>query len=63
MRHAFPWLSPLLLLLANLAFGLFLHRSEISEVVWIGAFAYIIFECSVLSIIWHPFRDFVLGGF
>ena len=62
-RHAFPWLSPLLLLLANLAFGLFLHRSEISEVVWIGAIAYIIFECSVLSIIWQPFRDFVLGGF
>ncbi|MEO1790855.1 MAG: hypothetical protein AAFR25_01355 [Cyanobacteria bacterium J06629_19] len=63
MRHAFPWLSPLLLLLANLAFGLFLHRNSASEVVWMSAIAYIIFECAVLSIIWHPFRDFVLQRF
>jgi len=63
MRHAFPWLSPLLLLLANLAFGMFLHRSEISEVLWVGAIAYIILECGVLSVFWQPFRDFILQGF
>ncbi len=63
MRHAFPWLSPLLLLLANLAFGLFLRRRGISEVVWIVAIAYILFECSVLTIFWQPFRDLMLKGF
>lgn len=63
MRHAFPWLSPLLLLLSNLAFGLFLHSHGISKVVWVGAIAYILLECSILSICWESFRDFVLLGF
>lgn len=63
MRHAFPWLSPLLLMLANLAFGLFLHRSGISEAVWVGAIAYIILECGAISVLWEPFRDFLLLGF
>ena len=63
MRHAFPWLSPLLLVLANLAFGMFLHRSGISDVLWLIAIAYIIFQCSVLTIIWHPFREALLKGF
>jgi len=63
MRHAFPWLSPLLLLLSNLAFGLFLHRNGVSEALWVGAAAYITLECAVITILWQPFRNFILSGF
>ncbi|MEN8444903.1 MAG: hypothetical protein AAFV85_16390 [Cyanobacteria bacterium J06634_6] len=63
MRHAFPWFSPLLLMLANLAFGMFLHSSGISDVLWMLAITYIIFECSVLTIVWHPFREALLKSF
>ena len=63
-RSQWPLLSAVMLLLANMAFGLFLH-AEYSETtyVWIAAIAYITFECSALSIAWRPVRNFVLLGF
>ncbi|MEL7332265.1 MAG: hypothetical protein AAFN12_08445 [Cyanobacteria bacterium J06560_2] len=62
MRN-FPWLSILLLLLANVAFGLFLRGLAISGPVWLLAVTYIAFECSVLSILWEPFHSFMMLGF
>lgn len=59
----FPWLSTVLLLLANVAFGFFLQERQSSEVVWVISVAYIALECSVLSVAWRPARDFILLGF
>lgn len=66
--RTFPWLSVLLLLLANVAFGFFLHdhdgvRQGQAELVWASAIAYIVFECSVLSIAWKSTQRFMLLGF
>ena len=62
-REGFPALSVLMLLLANMAFGFFLHHYEFHIVSWVLAVVYILFECSVLSIAWEPARNFVLMGF
>ncbi|MEL6554716.1 MAG: hypothetical protein AAFQ63_14795 [Cyanobacteria bacterium J06621_11] len=64
MRN-FPWLSILLLLLANIAFGLFLRDLEASKYiyVWIAAVFYTVLECSVLSIWWEPFHRMILRAF
>jgi hypothetical protein len=66
-RHPFfqlPLLSVLLLLLANMAFGLFLHEDYgQSYFVWGAAIVYIVLECSALSIAWRPTRNFLLLGF
>ncbi|MGD1898252.1 MAG: hypothetical protein ACFB16_15010 [Phormidesmis sp.] len=62
MRN-FPWFSILLLLLANIAFGLFLRDLDLSGWVWTAAIAYIAFECSILSIFWTPFYRFIMIGF
>lgn len=53
-----------MLLLANMAFGLYLH-SEYSTTLspWVAATAYVVFECSALSVAWKPVRNFVLLGF
>ncbi|WP_121971443.1 hypothetical protein [Leptolyngbya sp. BC1307] len=59
----YPWLSTVLLLLANTAFGFFLQERQSSEAVWAISIAYIALECSVLSIAWRPTRDFILLGF
>lgn len=59
----------LLFLLANAAFGFFLHdhdgikRGVHSELIWASGIAYIVFECSVLSIAWRATRRFMLLGF
>jgi len=53
-----------MLLLANMAFGLFLHREyDSATYAWLAAIAYIIIECSALSIAWRPVRNFILLGF
>lgn len=46
-----------------MAFGFFLHGRSSSELVWIVAIAYIVFECSVLSVAWKPTQRFLLLGF
>ncbi len=59
-----PLLSTLLLMLANLALGFFLHNDYgQSYVVWGLAVLYTAIECSALSIAWKPTRDFILLGF
>ena len=52
-----------MLLLANMAFGFFLHHYDFYLYSWVLAGAYILFQCSALSIAWKPARDFVLMGF
>jgi len=58
-----PWLSILLLLLANIAFGIFLHERSMSLLLWGLTVAYVVLECGILSVIWHPVRDLLLLGF
>ncbi len=58
-----PVFSMLLLLLANLVFGLFLREHQSSQLYWILAIAYITLKCGVLSIVWRPTRNFLLLGF
>jgi hypothetical protein len=60
-----PLLSTLLLMLTNMAFGLFLHSTygPQSYFVWSLALLYTVIECSALSIAWRPTRDFILLGF
>ncbi len=59
-----PLLSTLLLMLANLAYGFFLHDNYgQSYFVWGIAIVYSVIECSALSIAWRPTRDFILLGF
>ena len=62
-KEGFPGLSVLMLLLANMAFGSFLHRHEFHVTSWVLAIIYILFECGALSIAWRPARDFLLLGF
>ena len=53
-----------MLLLANMAFGLYLHSEYSGALVsWVAATAYVVFECSALSIAWRPVRNFFLLGF
>ncbi|MEL6471102.1 MAG: hypothetical protein AAFQ74_15345 [Cyanobacteria bacterium J06623_4] len=60
----FPWVSAGLLLLANIAFGSFLHSQDTaSQLIWMLAVVYVVLECSVLSICWQPVRNFILKGF
>lgn len=58
-----PAFSMLLLLLANLVFGLFLQEHQSLQIHWIIAIGYIALECGILSIAWRPTRDFILLGF
>ena len=59
-----PLLSAIMLLLANMAFGFFLHTEYDSDLyAWIAATVYVVFECSALSIAWRPVRNFILLGF
>ena len=62
-REGFPGLSVLMLLLANMAFGFFLHNQDSHESVWLLALIYVFLECGALSIAWRPARDLVLMGF
>ena len=62
MRNSL-WLAFCLRLLANTAFGIFLHERETSQAIWLLAAGYIALECGILSIAWKPTRNFVLLGF
>ncbi|MBE9060846.1 hypothetical protein [cf. Phormidesmis sp. LEGE 11477] len=61
--RAVPWLSICLVLLANIAFGSFLHEHQISEFIWMGAIVYIVLQCGALSVGWQPVHQFILLGF
>ncbi|MEM8503652.1 MAG: hypothetical protein AAF716_10935 [Cyanobacteria bacterium P01_D01_bin.1] len=61
--RAFPWVSISLVLLANIAFGSFLHESQIAWLTWSIATSYVVLQCGVLSIVWRPVRNFLLLGF
>ncbi len=59
-----PLLSALLLMLANMMFGFFLHEyNDYFSLVWGTAIAYIVIQCGVLSVAWRPTRDLILMGF
>ena len=58
-----PWLSSMLLLLAFMGFGAFLHSRDSSDVVWWLALGYAVIESALLTIVWKPLRDFFLLGF
>jgi hypothetical protein len=60
---AFPWLSACLFLLANVAFGAFLHDSHASPPFWLLAGLYIAIQAAALSVAWKPVRNFFLLGF
>lgn len=40
-----------------------MHGRSSSELAWIMAIAYILFECSILSVAWKPTQRFLLLGF
>ena len=63
LEFRFPGLSVIFLLLAHMAFGFFLQEIGTQSFGWAIAIAYIILQCSVLSIAWEAARDFVLMGF
>lgn len=63
LEFRFPGLSVIFLLLAHMAFGFFLQEIETHSFGWAIAIAYIVLQCSVLSIAWKPARNFVLMGF
>lgn len=58
-----PWLSSLLLLLAFMGFGAFLHSRHSPEFVWWLALGYAVLESALLTIVWRPLRNFFLLGF
>jgi len=58
-----PLLSMLLLLLANMTFGVFIHEYTRSSFVWAAAVAYIVVKCTVLTIGWKQTRNLFLLGF
>lgn len=58
-----PWLSSLLLLLAFMGFGAFLHSRHSSDLIWGLALAYALVESALLTIMWKPLRNFFLLGF
>lgn len=63
LQFRFPGLSVIFLLLANMAFGFFLHEIEAHRFGWAIATIYIILQCSVLSIAWKRARNLFLMGF
>lgn len=58
-----PWLSSLLLLLAFMGFGAFLHDRHSPDLIWGFALAYAVVEAALLTIMWKPLRNFFLLGF
>ena len=58
-----PWLSALLLLLAYMGFGAFLHARHSPDIIWWLALAYAVIEAAILTIMWKPLRNFFLLGF
>ncbi|MEM7793874.1 MAG: hypothetical protein AAF579_05385 [Cyanobacteria bacterium P01_C01_bin.118] len=58
-----PWLSSLLLLLAFMGFGAFLHSRHSPDLIWGFALTYAVVEAALLTIMWKPLRNFFLLGF
>lgn len=58
-----PWLSLLLLLLAHMGFGAFLHSRHSVDFIWWLAVAYAVIEAALLTILWKPLRNFLMLGF
>jgi hypothetical protein len=58
-----PLISMLMLIVASMAFGTFLHQNESPLFVWIMGSLYIVIQCSILSIAWQPTLQFILLGF
>jgi hypothetical protein len=58
-----PWLSALLLLLAYMGFGAFLHARHSSDFIWFLSLGYAALEAALLTIVWQPLRNFFLLGF
>ncbi|MEM9484533.1 MAG: hypothetical protein AAGA83_12665 [Cyanobacteria bacterium P01_F01_bin.116] len=58
-----PWLSSLLLLLAFMGFGAFLHSRHSPDLIWGFALTYAAVEAALLTIMWKPLRNFFLLGF
>ena len=58
-----PWLSSMLLLLAFMGFGAFLHSRHSSDLIWWLALGYALLESALLTVIWKPLRNFFLLGF
>ena len=58
-----PWLSSLLLLLAYMGFGAFLHARHSSDLIWWLALGHAVLEAALLTILWKPLRNFFLLGF
>ena len=58
-----PWLSSLLLLLAHMGFGAFLHARHSPDFIWWLALGYAALESALLTIAWKPLRNFFLLGF
>lgn len=61
--RAFPWVSICLALLANIAFGYFLHEFSLSGLTWTLAIIYVFLQCGILSIGWKLVHGFLLLGF
>ena len=58
-----PWLSMVLLLLANVAFAVWLVQQDWDMNVWYGAIAYTTFQSALISIAWKPAQRLFLLGF
>ena len=58
-----PWLSSMLLLLAFMGFGAFLHSRHSSDFLWWLALGYAFLESALLTIVWKPMRNVFLLGF
>ncbi|NEQ53859.1 MAG: hypothetical protein F6K11_27635 [Leptolyngbya sp. SIO3F4] len=63
MMKQLPWLSSLLLLLAYMGFGAFLHARHSPDVIWWFALGYAVLEAALLTVMWKPLRNFFLLGF
>ncbi len=58
-----PWLSLLLLFLAYMGFGAYLHSRQSADFIWWLAVAHAVLEAALLTILWKPLRNFLMLGF
>jgi len=58
-----PWLSWLLLVLAYMTYGRFLHSLEVATYVWVLSGMFAIALAGIFTIFWAPFRRVLLMGF
>lgn len=57
------WLSFILLLVAYITFGRYLHASEASQLVWSMAALAVIALAAAMTNLWQPAKSFALLGF